>query len=338
MPNVGAFALRRAQVLSVAWIHKLRARAYMSNIELENNQFKDSGIPELQTLSIVKRNIGKSCITFIGVEHEAPVKTYPWQQIQQYIESAGEHGKIGLEYFPPELEHTIYCLPLLGRYARWYSSYAGITQFFGGVGNIVARTEKEVLVFDPANSAAFQMLYLHLPLAAIALGVSRGCYEALQKIKGVTLLGKESVAASTGSSSQQNRKQWVRRTVLQGLVLGTLVIAGLEGVSWRIQDTRHRHSLQSFYRERSLNMRDMRWVTIAQGLTQYCTEDEQHIIMLYPPAHMIDGVLHYLDYPEQRKKKYRIYSKLLPGITKAIRSYRWESGDWRLTKRELITV
>ncbi len=60
--------------------------------------------------------------------------------------------------------------------------------------------------------------------------------------------------------------------------------------------------------------------------------------MLYPPAHMIDGVLHYLNYPEQREKKYRIYSKLLPGITKAIRSYKWESGHWRLVESEPITT
>jgi hypothetical protein len=292
---------------------------------------------ESQRLSVVCRNVGQANVTFVCVEHEALAHTYPWPQIHQYIEQAGEHGKIGLEYFPPELERTIYNRPLLGRYARWYSRYAGITEFFGEVGSIAARTEKEILVFDPANSAAFQMLYLHIPLATIALGVGRGCYEVLEKTKGAALF-KESMTAGLEFNPRQSEKQRIRRTVLQGVVLGTLVVAGLEAVSWRIQDTRHRHSLQSLYRERSINMRDMRWVTIAQGLTQYCTENDHPIVMLYPPAHMLDGVLHYLDHPEQCKRKYRIYSKLLPGITKAIRAYRYEGGDWRLVRRETITV
>ncbi len=82
----------------------------------------------------------------------------------------------------------------------------------------------------------------------------------------------------------------------------------------------------------------MRWVTIAQGLAQYCDNNDHHLAVLYPPAHIIYGILHYLNHPEERKKKYWIYSRILPGITKAIRAYRFESGRWKLVKSKPITT
>ena len=282
----------------------------------KTTQVEDYELMETQALSISEKRIRNSQVTFIGVEHEASPNSYPWQGIQQHIESAGESGKIVLEYFPAELEQTIYNHPILGCYAKRYSENAGIASFFGGMGSIAAVTRREVIVLDPANNATFQLLYLHLPLAAIALGAGWGCYEALQTMRG---------------------NQRSRTKLLQRLAAGTLSITGLEGVSWFLQDRPSMRSLQRLYRDNSVNMRDMRWVTIAQGLVQYCGKHEQNLSVLYPPAHM-EGILHYLNRPDERKRKYAFYSSMFSGITKAIREYRFEHGQWRLTKREPITA
>lgn len=267
---------------------------------------------QAQKLSIDERKVGNSQITFIGVEHEAPPSTYPWQKILEIIDSLGENGKVVLEYFPPELEQTIYNHPLLGFYAQRYSKKAGITHFFGGVGQIAAKAKKEVIVLDPANNVPFQLLYLHVPLMAIGLGIGWGIWQRTNK--------------------HRLRVKWSH-----WLAVGTLVITGLEGVSWYLQDTLRTHSTKRLYRDNALNMRDMRWVTVAQGLIQYCKDDAHRIAVLYPPAHLIDGVLHYLNSPEERKKKYTIYSRIFPRITKMIRGYRFESGEWRLIMYEPIT-
>ncbi len=141
----------------------------------------------MQKLSIVERKLAGSHVTFIGVEHHAPPNSYPWQKIQQYIQHSGEGGKIVLEYFPPELEQTIYNHPILGGYAKLYSRYAGITRFFDEVGSIAAKAQREVIVLDPANNAVFQLLYLHLHLASVGLGSGWGVRERLQRIKGAAL-------------------------------------------------------------------------------------------------------------------------------------------------------
>ena len=276
---------------------------------LKQDHRSDSAVPRTQNVSIDGRKIGNSHVTFVGVEHEAPPHSYPWHKIQQIIESLGENGKIVLEYFPPELEQTIYNHPLLGRYARWYSHNAGILHFFGGVGDIAATTQKEVIVLDPANNAPFQLLYLHMPLVAMSLGIGWAIWKRWSK----------------------QRIRWPQR-----LATATLLLTGLEGVSWYLQDTIRTHPFKRFYRDHALNMRDMRWVTVAQGLIQYCKDDPHHLAVLYPPAHIMDGVLHYLNHPEERTKKYAIYSRFLPGVPKTIRAYRFESGRWKLVMREPI--
>lgn len=278
---------------------------------VNQDHIKDFAVPGTQKLSIDGHKIGKSLVTFISVEHEAPAYSYPWQKIHQIIENLGENGKVVLEYFPPELEHTIYNHPLLGRYAKWYSNKAGITHFFGGAGQIAARTQKAVIVLDPANNARFQLLYLHMPLAAIGLGIGWGIWKRRSK----------------------QRIKWSQR-----IVAGTLLLTGLEGVSWFLQDTLRTHPFKRFYRDHALNMRDMRWVTVAQGLIEYCKDDAHQLAVLYPPAHIIDGLIHYLNHPEERTKKYAIYSRLFPGVTKTIREYRFESGKWKLVMREPITT
>jgi hypothetical protein len=289
----------------------------MSNIEMGNAQIADRTPPESQPLAIVERYVGNTHVTLIGVEHEVSPQSYPWQSIRRYIEHLGEQGAVALEYFPSELEQTIYRHVLLGWYARRYAAHAGITHFFGGVGHIAAHTQHEIIVLDPANTAAFQMLYLHLPLAAIAMGTSWWCYEVLHTMNG----------------SIQRRG---RSKLLQRLLAATLLTTGLGGVAWFAQDTPYRRFLQPLYRDYAVHMRDMRWVTIAQGLAQYCQQHEHRVVVLYPPAHLLDGITHYLDHPEQRKRKYRLYAKFLPGITKAIRAYRWDGDQWRLVKYERI--
>jgi hypothetical protein len=266
----------------------------------------------LQPLIIVERSLGNAQVTLVGVEHEAAPHSYPWSAIRKVIERQEAPGALVLEYFPPELEHTIYRHKLLGRYARRYAAHAGINHFFGSVADIAADTHHPVIILDPANTVAFQLLYLHFPLAALALGAGWWWYDTRKAL--------------------HKRSRWGKRALA-----GMLFSAGLGGVAWGVQDTRYRHLLQPLYREYALHMRDMRWVTIAQGLAQYCEQQRRHVVVVYPPTHMLDGIVHYLDHPEQRKKKYRFYAAVLPGITKAIRTYRWERDHWRLVQHAPIT-
>jgi hypothetical protein len=310
----------------------------MSNIELASAHIVDDALPERQHLAVVERHIGKAHVTFIGVEHEVPPQSYPWQHIRRHIERAGADGTVVLEYFPPELEQTIYRHPLLGGYARRYSAHAGITHFFGGVARIAAQTQKKIIVLDPANTATFQVLYLHLPLAAIALGTGWMGYEALQKVNLRARWREQAKAASAAMGAKWSQQHRRSGNLLQRLAAATLLLAGLEGVAWFLQDTRYQRSSQPLYRDYALHMRDMRWVTIAEGLSRYCAQHDHPIVVLYPPAHLFDGILHYLDHPEQRKKKYRFYFRLLPGVVKAIRVYKWEREDWGLVKHQPITL
>ncbi|MDQ5850625.1 MAG: hypothetical protein M3380_00880 [Chloroflexota bacterium] len=291
-----------------------------------------------QQLSIAEQTIGDSRVTFIGVEHDASPNSYPWREIQKHIEGLGEAGQIVLEYFSPELEQTIYNHPVFGGYAKRYSNRAGITPFFDGIAAIAAKLQKEIIVLDPANNAAFQLLYLHVPLLGAGLGVSLGCLEALQRIKDTALWGEKILASGIRDISTRQGKQKTGARLLRRLAAGTLVLTGLEGVSWFLQDHLHTHSLRQLYRDRSLNMRDMRWVTIAQGLTQYCRSHAGNFAVFYPPAHIADGILHYLTHSNQRMNKYGFYSRVVPGISRTIRAYRFERGQWRLVQVEPITT
>ncbi len=265
---------------------------------------------EPQPLVHVERHLGQAHLTLLGVEHDAAPQSYPWSVIQHTLAAMGTQGCVALEYFPPELEQTIYRHAVLGRYARAYAGHAGITPFFGGIAHLVTHTQQEVLVLDPANSAAFQLLYLHLPLAAIAAGTAWWGYDLLH--------------------TRQRRARG--RRVLPRVLASLLVSVGGAGVAWWPQDTRYRQVLQPLYREYALHMRDMRWVTIAQGLAQYAAQHAGPMVVVYPPTHLLDGIVHYLDHPDQRRTKYRVYATLLPGITKAIRAYRWTGDQWRLVQ------
>ncbi len=127
---------------------------------------------EPQPLVRVERHLGQAHITLLGVEHDAVPQSYPWPVIHHALADMGAHGRVALEYFPPELEQTIYQHTVLGRYARHYAGHAGITPLFGGIARLVPHTQQEILVLDPTNSAAFQLLYSHLPLAALAAGAA----------------------------------------------------------------------------------------------------------------------------------------------------------------------
>jgi hypothetical protein len=286
----------------------------------------------------VERHLGQAHLTLLGVEHDAAPQSYPWSAIQHTLAEMGTQGRVALEYFPPELEQTIYRHAVFGGYARRYASHAGITPFFGGIAHLATHTQQEILVLDPANSAAFQLLYLHLPLVAIAGGVGWWGYDLLQPRQRLPRAHQAAGTGQRGAAATPRPPRSGRRRVLQRVLASLLVSMGLAGVAWWPQDTRYRQRLQPLYREYALHMRDMRWVTIAQGLVQYGAQHPGRVVVVYPPTHLLDGIVHYLDHPDQRRTKYHVYARVLPGITKAIRAYRWTGDQWRLMKYEPIAT
>ncbi len=249
----------------------------------------------VQSPLVIERVIGGCNVTLVGLEHYGPIEDYPQEFLEETVSSS---GKLVVEYFPPELERTVFNDPLsIGHTAREDAKSHGITDFFGNLERLAEKHNKDVLVLDPANNFWFQFLYLPAPFIFALAG------------------------APLFVADNLDRKMSRRRFLGAGLTL-----ASIQGYSWVLPSD---SPLKRYY----LNMRDLRWATVAQGLVQYCRENPgQDLTLFYPPFHIEDGINYYLDHPVEREWKYALYSQI-PGVTREIRQYQNSPGDsWTLSK------
>lgn len=256
---------------------------------------------------VVQRQVGNNLVTFLGVEHEESDKGALSSEIIDHIRAS---STVVVEYLPDELAGTVYKHGTLGYIAQAEANRAGITHFFDEIGKVTAEESKAISVIDPANNLEFFAHYMGLPLT-----LSAGCVVAAELYK--------------------NKQKVSRRSLIAGMSLGIAsTIAGVEGASWVLHRTPLKQHTKPLYREWSVNAKDSRWVIVSQGLEQM---EGTNTLVIYPKSHIVDGFMHYLDHPEQRKAKFNLYSKV-PGLTTSIREFKFNSrfGAWEKIKESPI--
>jgi hypothetical protein len=249
----------------------------------------------LQLPVITQRILSGSSVTFVGIEHDAPEGSYPWKTLTQVSQSK---SGIVLEYFPWELEKTVYNDPVLGRIARSRGDETGINRFFGTFSEITHNLNKKILVMDPADKLNF-LYYCNLPFISSFL--------------------------ATGADAMliAEKKDLLRRDFL--------ILAGLIGISlltfqWCIGDLFGR----SF-----LNTNDMREAFVAHGLRQSCQKPNTDLAVIYPQKH-IEGVIRHFDNPQLVHDVAPVYN--LPLNTRSIREYQPANNGWNLVNNTPISL
>lgn len=247
-------------------------------------------------------SMGDSNISLLSCDHipaRMPSED-PWGVIEENISSS---SVVFTEYFPPELERTIFRNRVQGSKARALAESNGINSFFGKVTSLAAKYDKEVAVADPANRLLFAMY--HIP---IRIGISSGTFVAGFSL-GVNISG-----------------------ILGGIVgeagllffmteLGLFITSDMEmGLA----------SLQMHRFERYiLDIVDSRRVETARGIKEAALnrERESNILYIAPHAH-VSRVKWYLENANNPfvKAKEFLYS-LLPGLDHSTRYYKYQSDD-----------
>ena len=112
-------------------------------------------------LQIESLNIKGVNIALVSCDHqpEKMPKVDPWQAIEGEIQKA---SLVFVEYFPYELESTVYNNPIWGKLAKAAGNAKGIDQFFNRVGELAVKHEKEIAVADIANGPKYSIYHTGL--------------------------------------------------------------------------------------------------------------------------------------------------------------------------------
>lgn len=291
----------------------------MSEVSGENNNIQNnkpvakdgSGTKELRSaeyhrMSVEKRRIGNAEVTFLGMDHfpETPPRPpYPREEVSKLI---SDSDAVIVEYSPRELERTVFNDPEpIGSQAREFARALGMTDFFGFIEKLAEEYKKDIIVVDPANKFAFAAT------EAMAMG---------QAVIGVGFVA----AAEKLESLLKNRMS--RRAFLR---LGGLGIAA--GVSqMALYNLPKDQEAVATAKKIFPNVRDLRHVVVASGIDQICRSGKySRPLVIYPPSHLRDGILPYLDNPAVRGAKFLMYKEMkLPGVDFQIRSFPFTNGGY----------
>lgn len=263
-------------------------------------------IADWNKLEVHRVNIGQRCASLIGCEYMPwlqPTES-PWERITEEIKDS---SIVMVEYFPPELQRTVFNYPIksLSRYAESYADSYGITDFFNRVASIAAEQGKPVAVSDNANNMNFEYYY-RVPsfLTLPPLGYFAANFSSVLSSGHIDTL-----------------------SLLAGLV-------GLAGVIDAVRDFeegRVRVNYERYYP----NIVDSRRLITARGI-----EQEEGVLYIAPHAH-VNRVKWYLENPDDifSKVKGKIYSAL-PGLPKSTRIYQFsdQKQDWTKTADHAIRL
>lgn len=237
--------------------------------------------------------LGKSTITLLSCDYR-PDRTNKesWQKIESQVESC---SMVFVEYFPPELETTIYQIRLVGQYARRMGEHGGINSFFNRVASLAARYRKDVAVADMANKAIYVVYHAGFMFASLIPAL-----------------------AATAN-------EWTKPLVLP-LSFAALFLTkyALDTTEFERPDTSEKYIL---------NMIDARRVSTAESLIR-ATQEQPDSTLLYIATHAhVKRVRNYLEHPENlsNRIKSKVYS-LLPGLDKETRVYRHNPEGDKWTK------
>jgi len=120
---------------------------------IQNDKLEDSNALKIEVVDLNGVNV-----RLISCDHqpEKMPKKYPWGQIEDEIKDS---SLVFVEYFPHELEQTVYNNPIWGKLARVSAKVQGIDQFFGRVSDICVEHDREIAVADIANGAKYSAYY-----------------------------------------------------------------------------------------------------------------------------------------------------------------------------------
>lgn len=112
-------------------------------------------------LQVEHLNINGVNISLVSCDHQPRKmpKIDPWQAIEGEVQRS---SLVFVEYFPYELESTVYNNPIWGKLARATGDAKGINQFFNRVGELAVKHEREIAVTDIANGPKYSIYYAGL--------------------------------------------------------------------------------------------------------------------------------------------------------------------------------
>lgn len=250
--------------------------------EIEN---KDPRALEIDVIRIRTSNV-----TLLSCDH-VPIKMPrldPWQEIETKIQ---ESSLIFVEYFPPELQTTIYQNRFIGSHARKEGRNAGIDNFFNEIGSLAAKHKKNIAVADIANNLPFLVHYVvsmtwPMPAVLATLATKEPSYLPVLILEDLGLLNN-----------------WLSLTAAQ---------------------SEYPNTLEKFL----LNMDDARRVLTTRALAQTAKEQPGSNLLYISPHVHVNRIREYLKHPESLS--YRIKSRaysLLPGLDKTTRVYRYDPKE-----------
>jgi len=222
-------------------------------------------------------------------------KKDPWGVIESVVRVS---SLVFVEYFPHELQHSVYNNPLWGKLAQAGSRAKGIDLFFNRLTDLCVKYDKQIGVADIANSGIYSVYHgmmRVLPSAGLLLTENR---EAMAGILGLSMLW------SFGMNFQE---------------LAQIGMFDLE-----------RKKFEKFM----IDMEDARRLLTARGIQQEAERQVGESDMTYigPRAH-VSRIKWYLEHPEDysSKVKGKIYSFAF-GVPRSTRIYKKSHmfGTWQL--------
>jgi len=254
-------------------------------------------------LQIDRIEINGVNVALVSCDHEPTKmpKEDPWRTIEGEI---ARSSLVFVEYFPPELERTVYSNPIIGKIVKNRGNTTGINPFFTKIELMCRYLNKEIAVADIANSLNYSAYYGLTreigPISAALLGTGR--------ISG----SPEIIIPST-------------------ILALSMSIMGLqEAFKVGIFDL-ERKKLEQYY----LDMEDARRLLTAKGIEQEAQRRKggSQLVYISPRAH-VSRVMWYLQNPQDlpSKIKGKIYS-LATGLPRSTRIYKFDDKHqcWNLT-------
>jgi hypothetical protein len=264
-----------------------------------NEVSADVGVPSQEestsdwnTLKVDKLDVHGVTISLISCDHDPELmpKDSPWSVIEGEIEKS---SLVFVEYFPHELETTVYNVPIIGKAVKAIGESKGINDFFNRVSSLAITHDREVAVADIANNLTFSAYY----------GFLRGPL-------GLTIMG----------ISQQSKF---------GELLGACVLAYEMGVNLQAI---MRLGMFDFERKKietlMIDMEDARRLYTARGIQQEAERRGEGSQLTYiAPGAIVSRVKWYLEHPDDvvSRVKGKVYS-LAIGIPKSTRIYKYSEN------------
>ncbi|HBB43906.1 MAG TPA: hypothetical protein DIU47_01430 [Candidatus Pacebacteria bacterium] len=126
-------------------------------------------------LQIERLNINGVTISLVSCDHQPELmpEVDPWQAIEGEIQKS---SLVFVEYFPYELESSVYNNPIWGKLAKDAGEAKGLNSFFNKVSGLATKYGREIAVSDIANGPMYSIYHggLRFALSPLLISVDPG--------------------------------------------------------------------------------------------------------------------------------------------------------------------